>query len=202
MRSNFSVCVNLINEGSNFLSDKIKLIAVIIMIVSVSACANKPVYQDDTSSIRKELSIEAFERKQQVTNLTGETMVQICLKRVHPEIGNLWHCKSTVVSAENNSHTESDLYPIKNVALLSLVSNEYNKVEGEVFGELFMVEVDNVANQLTFKMSLPLNKNVLSQSNNLYISTTVGVCSGTVNFSQKEEKNMLSEHCYYTYKKH
>jgi hypothetical protein len=184
------------------MSDIMKKIAVIIMVISVSACAYTPVYQDDTSSIRKEFSIEAFERKQPLTNLAGETMVQICLKRDHPQVGNLWHCKSTVVSAENNSHTESDLYPIKNAVLLSLVDNKYIKVEEDIFGELFTIEANFSANQLTFKLSTPLKKDVLSDGSNNYISTTVGVCSGTVNFTQKAEKNMLSEHCYYTYKKH
>lgn len=184
------------------MSHIIKTIAATIMIISVSACTNNTLYKDDSRIIVQKFSIDGFEKKQPITNSIGETMVQVCIKRDAPEIGNLWHCKSTIISEDNYSHTESDLYPIKNAVLLNLLDNKYIKVEGNVFGKIFKVEANHKRNQLTFKMSMPLKKDAFSYGINSYILTTVGVCSGTVNFYKKEEKNMLSEHCYYTYKKH
>jgi hypothetical protein len=156
-------------------------------------------------------SLESYKAKQPVTKSLGETMVQVCLRRDHSDesesLGYLWHCKSEIIGVDNNPYTDEESYSNHRIVSVDLVTGELKKASGNVDSkatiDLFVVEVNNSNDQLTFKKGMPLRQDLTVDSNGEYIfTTTVSICAGKVDFTRKSAEVMLSDDCFYTYKKH
>lgn len=179
-------------------------IIITLMLYTISGCATQIAeIQDDSHSIRQEFSINGAKAKQPKTQYVGETMVQVCLRRYQDkELGHLWFCKSAVISAENHVVNTRDNKLLEHAVIQDLVDNSNKVVESQVSRELFFVEHKPGSEVLSFRLDMQLKQDVVTHDNEASIVTTIGMCKGKVNFSAQSAEVMLSDDCYYTYKKH
>jgi hypothetical protein len=181
--------------------------AYLVMALSVvmTGCnsTNSTEYIDDTVAIQQEFSIEGAKAKQATTTSNGESMVQLCMRMPEDdELGYLWRCESTIVSAQHNNFTINESDVIENATLHNLANGKIKDAEGSVSRSLFKVHADYNLQQLSFEIRYPRFKQAKLSGQEYVLYTSVGVCEGKTNFSQNENGSYLGKDCYITYKKH